>query len=273
MEDDEERRWTRRWYRHLYSRRAAARTLKIAGTKRRRGAAARKLLRRSRPHPRHRHRLRRRHHAATLRDAMVCNGPSRMPRAGTIRGVNGKREREYVRALPGDRVSSHCFVQWPVHSRFLWYIFIYTYACICTYPYISKHNVCTHTQTHIGINSMLYTQRAAHNRCISFVRWARPLSLDRPREAERSSAVPLGTGDCRLRSEQRAYTLLDWHRHRCVLRNLRLPGDFPIGSTDPTFVGDFFVSHARPEPYSPERGNDLVEKHLHDKDSWIPIYE
>lgn len=85
------------------------------------------------------------------------------------------------------------------------------------------------------------THAPAHDRCISFALWARPLSLDRG-EAERSSAEPLGTGDCRLCFEEHALSAAAG-----IFCNLRLPSDFQIGSAADRPGRRFFrTSHDRP---------------------------
>lgn len=64
------------------------------------------------------------------------------------------------------------------------------------------------------------------------------------REAERSSAEPLGTGDCRLCFEEHALSGPPPVYVRS-LRNLRLPSDFQIGSAADRPDGDFFARHTR----------------------------
>lgn len=102
----------------------------------------------------------------------------------------------------------------------------------------------THTFAHMHTSSR---RTRAHDRCISFALWARPLSLDR-REAERSSAEPLGTGDCRLCLEEHALSAAAAAAAAGIFCNLRLPSDFQIGSAAGRPVGDFFARRTPPSP-------------------------
>lgn len=93
---------------------------------------------------------------------------------------------------------------------------------------------CRPVRAHMHARTPVHThtssrQTRVHDRCISFALWARPLSLDRG-EAERSSAEPLGTGDCRLCFEEHALSTAAAAAAAGIFCNLRLPSDFQIGS-------------------------------------------
>lgn len=135
--------------------------------------------------------------------------------------------------------------RWPVHSLVA---DRYVYA----HMYIYMH---TRVRTHTSSR-----RTRAHDRCISFALWARLLSLDRG-EAERSSAEPLGTGDCRLCFEEHALSAAA----AGIFCNLRLPSDFQIGSAAGWSTGrPVIFSHVarRPRRASPARRPSLFSSVL-----------
>lgn len=91
--------------------------------------------------------------------------------------------------------------------------------------FVSSMHAAARSDVHI--HTHIHTRRQTRReRCVSFALWARPLSLDR-REAERSFAKPLGTGDCRLCFEEHALS----DRRRYVLSaTCDYRSDFQIGS-------------------------------------------
>lgn len=100
----------------------------------------------------------------------------------------------------------------------------------------------TRMQVHIYTRVHTWTRVHTYDEAVRFLRAVGAAAL--AREAERSSAEPLGTGDCRLCFEEHALSGPP-PVYVPSLRNLRLPSDFQIGSAADRPDGDFFARHTR----------------------------